>query len=185
MFKDAIIECEDKMKKSLEVLRREYASLRAGRANPSILDRIQVDYYGTLTPLNQMANISAPEPRLLLIQPWDKSVIGNIEKAILKSDLGINPTNDGSVIRIAIPQLTEERRRELVKVVHKKAEEARVSIRNIRRDYNDKVKAQEKAKEVTEDEARRGLDDVQKLTDKYIAEVDWAADLKEKEIMEV
>ena len=165
--------------------RREYASLRAGRANPSILDRIQVDYYGTLTPLNQMANISAPEPRLLLIQPWDKSVIGNIEKAILKSDLGINPTNDGSVIRIAIPQLTEERRRELVKVVHKKAEEARVSIRNIRRDYNDKVKAQEKAKEVTEDEARRGLDDVQKLTDKYIAEVDRAADLKEKEIMEV
>lgn len=185
MFKEVITECEDKMQKSLEMLRKEYGSLRAGRANPSILDRIQVDYYGTPTPLMQMANISAPEPRLLVIQPWDKTVIGSIEKAILKSDLGINPTNDGAVIRIAVPQLTEERRQDLVKVVHKKAEETRVSVRNIRRDYNDKVKAQEKNKEITEDEAKKGMDDIQKMTDKYVSEVDRVAGLKETEIMEV
>lgn len=185
MLKEIINECEGKMKITLEMLRKEYASLRAGRANPSILDRITVDYYGTPTPLMQMANISAPEPRLLLIQPWDKTSIPNIEKAILKSDLGINPSNDGSVIRIAVPQLTEERRQELVKVVHKKAEESRVSTRNVRRDYNDKVKAQEKAKTVTEDEAKKGLEDIQKMTDKYIKEIDRVADLKEKEIMEV
>lgn len=185
MLKELLNECEGKMKITLELLRKDYSTLRAGRANPSILDRITVEYYGTPTPLVQMANISAPEPRLLLIQPWDKTSISNIEKAIQKSDLGINPSNDGSVIRIAIPQLTEERRQELVKVVHKKAEEARVSTRNVRRDYNDKVKAQEKAKEITEDEAKKCLDDIQKMTDKYIKEIDRVADLKEKEIMEV
>lgn len=185
MLKDTIHEAEDKMKKSLELLRKDYATLRAGRANPSILDKIQVEYYGTPTPLNQLANISAPEPRLLTIQPWDKSVIGHIEKAILKSDLGINPGNDGNLIRIVIPQLTQERRAELAKVIRKKAEETRVSIRNIRRDTNEKIKSIEKTKVVSEDDAKKGQDDVQKMTDKYIKEVDHVLDVKEKEIMEV
>jgi len=185
MLKDTIREGEERMKRSLELLRKEYSTLRAGRANPSILDKIQVDYYGTPTPLNQMANISAPEPRLLTIQPWDKSIVPAIEKAILKSDLGLNPSSDGSVIRIVIPQLTQERRQELVKVVHKKAEETRVSIRNVRRDVNDKIKSLEKAKTVSEDEAKKGLDEIQKITDKYIKEVDQVMDAKEKEIMEV
>jgi len=185
MIKEIISGNEEKMKKSVEILRKEYSSLRAGRANPSLLDGIKVDYYGTPTPLVQMANISVPEPRMLVIQPWDKTSIAAIEKAILKSDLGVNPSNDGTVIRIVIPQLTEERRRELVKVVHKKAEEARVSVRNIRRDCNDKIKAQEKAKAITEDDAKKGLDDIQKMTDKYIKEIDRLAELKEKEIMEV
>ncbi len=185
MIKEIISGNEEKMKKSVEILRKEYSSLRAGRANPSLLDGIKVDYYGTPTPLVQMASISVPEPRMLVIQPWDKTSIAAIEKAILKSDLGVNPSNDGTVIRIVIPQLTEERRRELVKVVHKKAEEARVSVRNIRRDCNDKIKAQEKAKAITEDDAKKGLDDIQKMTDKYIKEIDRLAELKEKEIMEV
>jgi ribosome recycling factor len=185
MLKETIHEAEERMKKSLELLRKEYATLRAGRANPSILDKIQVEYYGTPTPLNQMANISAPEPRLLTIQPWDKSVIGQIEKAILKSDLGLNPSNDGNIIRIAIPQLTQERRGELVKVVKKKAEETKVSIRNVRRDTNDKIKSLEKSKTVSEDEAKKGQDDAQKMTDKYIKEVDRVLEVKEKEIMEV
>lgn len=185
MLKETIHEAEEKMKKSLELLRKEYATLRAGRANPAILDKIQVEYYGTPTPLNQLANISAPEPRLLTIQPWDKSVIGQIEKAILKSDLGLNPSNDGNIIRIAIPQLTQERRVELVKVVRKKAEETKVSIRNVRRDTNDKIKSLEKSKVVSEDEAKKGQDDAQKMTDKYIKEVDRVLEVKEKEIMEV
>jgi len=185
MLKEAVHECEEKMKKSLELLRKDYASLRAGRANPSILDKIQVEYYGTPTPLTQMANISAPEPRLLAIQPWDKTSIPGIEKAILKSDLGLNPSNDGAVIRIVIPQLTEERRKDLVKMVHKKAEETRVSIRNVRRDFNDKIKVMEKAKTVSEDDSKKGLDDIQKMTDKFIKEIDHVMDLKEKEIMEV
>lgn len=185
MLKETIHEAEEKMKKSLELLRKEYVTLRAGRANPSILDKIQVEYYGAQTPLNQLANISAPEPRLLTIQPWDKSVIGLIEKAILKSDLGLNPGNDGNLIRIAIPQLTQERRLELVKLIKKKAEETRVSIRNIRRETNEKIKGIEKTKSISEDEAKKGQDDVQKMTDKYIKEVDHVLDLKEKEIMEV
>lgn len=185
MLKETIHEYEEKMKKSIELLRKEYASLRAGRANPSILDKIQVEYYGTPTPLTQMANISATEPRLLTIQAWDKTSVPHIEKAILKSDLGLNPSNDGTVIRIIIPQLNQERRQELVKVVHKKSEETRVSIRNIRRDCNDRIKALEKAKTISEDESKKGLDDIQKMTDKYIKEVDHVMDLKEKEIMEV
>ncbi|MBZ4653545.1 MAG: ribosome recycling factor [Peptococcaceae bacterium] len=185
MVKDVIKETEDKMKKTIEVLRKDYATLRAGRANPSILEKVTVDYYGTPTPINQVANISAPEPRLLTIQPWDKSLVPTIEKAILKSDLGLNPSSDGSLIRIVIPQLTQERRLELVKTIKKKAEEARVSIRNIRRDSNDKVKNLEKTKVISEDETKKGQDEIQKLTDKYIKEVDHVLEVKEKEIMEV
>jgi ribosome recycling factor len=185
MLKETISQSEEKMNKSIEVLRKEFSTLRAGRANPSILEKVHVDYYGASTPLNQVANISSPEPRLLTIQPWDRNMVPQIEKAILKSDLGLNPSSDGNVIRIAIPQLTQERRLELVKVIKKKAEEARVSIRNIRRDANDQLKNLEKTKEISEDETKKGQEDVQKLTDKYIKEVDRVMDLKEKEIMEV
>lgn len=185
MLKGLINESEDKMKKTIEILRKDLATMRAGRANPSILDKLMVDYYGAATPVNQLANISAPEPRMLTIQPWDKSIIPLIEKAIMKSDLGLNPSSDGAIIRIAIPQLTQERRLELVKTIKKKAEEARVSIRNIRRDSNDKLKAMEKGKEITEDENKKGMDDTQKLTDKYIKEVDQVFEAKEKEIMEI
>lgn len=185
MLKDAVKEAEERMKKTVEILRKDYSTLRAGRANPSILDKVMVDYYGTPSPLNQLANISAPEPRLLMIQPWDKSIVSAIEKAILKSDLGLNPSSDGSVIRIVIPQLTQERRTELVKVIKKKAEEGRVSIRNIRRDCNDRIKNLEKTKVISEDETKKGQDEVQKLTDKYIKEIDHVLEIKEKEIMEV
>jgi ribosome recycling factor len=185
MLKETISQSEEKMNKSIEVLRKEFSTLRAGRANPSILEKVHVDYYGASTPLNQVANISSPEPRLLTIQPWDRNMVPQIEKAILKSDLGLNPSSDGNVIRIAIPQLTQERRLELVKVIKKKAEEARVSIRNIRRDANDQLKNLEKTKEISEDETKKGQENVQKLTDKYIKEVDRVMDLKEKEIMEV
>ncbi len=176
---------EDRMKKALDVMRKEYGSLRAGRATPALLDKIAVDYYGTPTPLSQVANISAPEPRLLTIQPWEKTMLGTIEKAILKSDLGLTPNNDGSVIRLNIPQLTKERRAELVKVVHKKAEECRVAVRNLRRDANESIKKLEKDHSISEDEAKKGQDDIQKLTDKYIKEVDHVMAVKEKEIMEV
>ncbi len=185
MMNDLIHEAEGKMKKSVEILRRDYSTMRAGRANPAILEKIKVDYYGTLTPINQLANISAPEPRLLTVQAWDKTVMPAIEKEIMKSDLGLNPNNDGNIIRIAIPQLTEERRVELVKVIKKKAEENRVSIRNVRREYNDKIKTMEKNKEFTEDQSKKGQEEIQKLTDKYIKEVDSVLESKEKEIMEV
>lgn len=173
---------EERMKKAIDVLKKELASLRAGRATPALLDRVMVEYYGTPTPVNQLATISAPEPRLLVIQPWDKSVIGEIEKAIQKSDLGLTPMNDGSVIRIAIPPLTEERRAELAKVVKKHGEEAKVAIRNIRRDANDELKALEKDGQISEDELRRHQESVQKLTDKYTAEVEAVVEAKEKEI---
>jgi ribosome recycling factor len=176
---------EDKMKKALEVMRKEYASLRAGRATPALLDKITVDYYGTPTPINQVANIAVPEPRMLTIQPWEKPMLATIEKAILKSDLGLTPNNDGSVIRLSIPQLTQQRRQELVKVVHKKAEECRVAVRNLRRDGNEAVKKLEKDHAVSEDEAKKGQEDIQKLTDKYIKEIDTVMAAKEKEIMEV
>lgn len=185
MLKEVIKETEDKMKKSIEVLRKDLSTLRAGRANPAILQKVMVDYYGTPTPINQMANVSAPEPRLLTIQPWDKTIAPAIEKAILKSDLGLNPSSDGSIIRIVIPQLTQERRVELVKTTKKKGEECRVSIRNIRRDSNEKVKSLEKAKTISEDETKKGTEEIQKLTDKYIKEVDGVLEVKEKEIMEV
>ncbi|MBO8167762.1 MAG: ribosome recycling factor [Thermoanaerobacteraceae bacterium] len=181
IFDDA----EKRMSNAVDILKEEMKSLRAGRANPSLLDKVQVEYYGVPTPLNQVANISAPEPRMLLIQPWDKNVIGDIEKAILKSDLGLNPTNDGNVIRINIPQLTQERRQELVKIVKKSGEDTKVSIRNVRRDANDQLKKKEKNGEISEDELRRYQEDVQELTDKYIKKVDEIIEHKEAEIMEV
>ena len=176
---------EDKMKKALEALRKEYGSLRAGRATPSLLEKVMVDYYGSPTPVNQIANVSVPEPRMIVIQPWEKTMINAIDKAIQKSDLGLMPNNDGVVIRLTIPQLTQERRSEIVKVIHKKAEESRVAIRNLRRDANDTIKKVEKDKTVSEDEAKKAQDDIQKLTDKYIKEVDQVMTAKEKEIMEV
>lgn len=185
MLDEIYIDSDDRMGKVIAVFQRELATLRAGRATPSLLDRIEVDYYGTPTPLNQLAGITAPEPRLLVVQPWDKQSIGDIEKAILKSDLGLTPNNDGNVIRLTIPQLTEERRKELVKFVRKKAEESRVGIRNIRRDANDSIKQLEKNGEISEDERRRAQDEIQELTDGKIEEIDKLTDTKEKEIMEV
>lgn len=174
-----------RMQKTIEVLAREYATLRAGRASPALLERVSVEYYGQVMPLNQVAQVSVPDPRLLVIQPWDKSLLGEIEKALLKSDLGITPTNDGQVIRVAMPQLTEERRKELVRVVHKKAEDERVAIRNLRREAMDRLKRQEKDGELSEDEARRLEEAVQRLTDEHIREIDRAAEAKEKEILAV
>jgi ribosome recycling factor len=185
MISEVIKEAEDRMRKGIDALRKEYAAVRAGRANPSVLDKVMVEYYGTPTPINQLANISTPEPRMLVIQAWDKSVLPAIEKAILKSDLGLNPSSDGTVIRIIIPQLTAERRGELVKKVKKEAEEARVAIRNVRRDVNDKLKKLEKDHEASEDEVKRAQDDVQKLTDKMIKEIDHVLETKESEITEV
>ncbi len=185
MMKESIKEGEDKMKKTVEALRKDLSTIRAGRANPAILDKIQIEYYGTMMPINQLANVAVPEPRLITIQPWDKTAIPVVEKAILKSDLGLNPSNDGNVIRIIIPQLTEERRKELVKLVKKKAEESRVAVRNIRRDTIERIKALEKTKAISEDDTKKGHDEIQKLTDKYIKEVDNVLEIKEKEIMEV
>jgi len=185
MIDDILGNAEERMKKTIEVLRKELASVRAGRANPSMLDKIQVDYYGTPTPINQMATITVPEPRLITIQPWDKAAIKDIEKAILKSDLGLNPANDGNVIRLPIPQLTEERRAELAKTSRKKAEESRVAIRNVRRDSIEAIKKAEKDKAIAEDDSKKGQERVQKLTDKSIKEIDEVIEKKEKEIMEV
>ncbi|MTD30248.1 ribosome recycling factor [Planomicrobium sp. YIM 101495] len=185
MPKTIISETTSKMEGAIQSYSRELATIRAGRANPSILDRLTVDYYGAPTPVNQVAGISVPEARLLMIQPYDKSVLGDIEKAIMKSDLGLSPTNDGSVIRIAIPALTEERRKDLVKEVKKVAEEAKVAIRNVRRDGNDELKKLEKKSEITEDDLRGYTDDIQKLTDSNITRIDDIAKEKEKEILEV
>jgi len=183
---DEILENADlKMKKCIEILKKEFGSVRAGRALPSLLDKISVDYYNTSTPLNQLATITAPEARLLLIQPWDKNIIGEIEKAIMKSDLGLTPNSDGSVIRLAIPQLTEERRKELVKVIRKKAEESKVAVRNVRREANDLLKAEEKGSKITEDELRIAQEEINDITKKNIEEIDKALETKEKEIMEV
>ncbi|MGI6406906.1 MAG: ribosome recycling factor [Syntrophaceticus sp.] len=178
-------QAENKMKKSVDLLVKDYSTLRAGRATPNLLEKVLVDYYGTPTPVNQMATITVPESRLLVIQPWDKNFLPQIEKAILKSDLGINPISDGNVIRLAIPTLTEEKRKDLVKVVHKKAEEGRIAIRNLRREVNDQVKKAEKKGDISEDIAKRYLDDTQELTDKYTKKVDQVAEAKEKEIMEL
>lgn len=176
---------EEKMKKSLANLEDEYTAIRAGRANPRILDRIQIDYYGTPSPLQSVANISVPEARMIQIQPWDASLIKDIEKAILASDLGLTPANDGKVIRLVFPELTEERRRELVKDVKKKGEEAKVAIRNIRRDANDAVKKESKANEISEDEQKQLEDKIQKLTDQYVSNIDAAVDAKSSEVMTV
>ncbi|MDD7143860.1 MAG: ribosome recycling factor [bacterium] len=175
---------EEKMQKTLKNLDGELASIRAGRANPNILNKLTVDYYGTPTPIQQVANISVPEARLIQIQPWEKKLIREIEKAIQMSDIGINPTNDGSVIRLVFPELTEERRKELVKDVKKKGEAAKVAVRNIRRDGNDAFKKL-KGTEVSEDEIKDMEEDLQKLTDKYIKEVDKAVEAKSKEVMTV
>jgi ribosome recycling factor len=183
---DAIyVETEDRMDKVISAFQRELATLRAGRATPALLDRIEVDYYGAMTPLNQLAGVTAPESRLLVIQPWDKQALGDIEKAIMKSDLGLMPNNDGNVIRLSIPQLTEERRKELVKLVRKKAEESKVGIRNVRRDANDDIKQLEKSNDISEDERRRSQDKIQELTDKKILEIDAVMAVKEQEMMEV
>lgn len=176
---------ETKMGKSYDALLKEYASIRAGRANPHVLDKIRVDYYGTPTPLQQVGNISVPEARIILIQPWEKKMIREIEKAIMTSDLGINPTNDGSAIRLVFPELTEERRKALAKDVKKKGDEAKVAIRNIRRDANDAFKKMNKNNELTEDDQKDLEEKVQKLTDKYVKEIDKAIEEKTREIMTV
>lgn len=176
---------EERMDKAISALKKELSSLRAGRATPALLDRVQVEYYGSMTPVNQLGNINTPDARTLMIQPWDKSSLGAIEKAIMKSDLGLTPANDGNIIRITIPPLTEERRAELVKMTKKSGEEAKVAVRNIRRDANDDIKKLEKAATISEDESRRHQDDIQKVTDRFIAEVDKVLVAKEAEIMEV
>jgi len=175
----------DKMDKTIETLKKDFAATRTGRASLSIFEGITVNYYGSPTPINQIATMAIPESRLITIQPWDPKLLPDIEKAIQKSDLGLNPTNDGKIIRIAIPPLTEERRKQLVKHVHKRAEEAKVSIRNIRRDGNEEVKKLEKEKHMSEDESKRMLEEIQKLTDSYIKKTDEVLSHKEKEIMEV
>ena len=185
MTKEILANAKDKMEKSVSALSRQLASIRAGRANASLLDRITVDYYGAPTPVNQMAGIAVPEARLLVITPYDKSILGEIEKAIMKSDIGITPTNDGNVIRLAIPALTEERRKDLAKQVKKEAEDAKVAVRNVRRDANDDLKKAEKAGDITEDDLRGYGEDIQKLTDDFIAIVDAVAKEKEQELMEV
>lgn len=185
MIKDIINNAEDKMNKTISVLRKELASMKAGRANPTILDRVEVEYYGSMVSINQVANVSAPEPRVILIQPWEKSSLKNIEKAILKSDLGLNPSNDGTVIRLIIPELTEETRKNLVKNVKKTGEDAKVAVRSIRRECNDKIKALKKNNEISEDDMKKAEDDIQKKTDNFIKEVDKVLDAKEKEIMSV
>ena len=176
---------EEKMKKTLGSLEAELTTIRAGRANPHVLDKIKVDYYGTPTALQQVANINVPEPRMIQIQPWEASLVKEIEKAIMTSDLGINPTNDGKVIRLVFPELTEERRKEIAKDIKKKGESAKVAVRNIRRDANDAFKKLSKSADISEDEIKELEDGVQKLTDKYIAQIDKAVDEKNKEILTV
>ena len=176
---------EEKMEKSVGALEKDFAAIRAGRANPHILDKIKVDYYGTPTPLQQVGNISVPEARMIVIQPWESSLIKEIEKAILNSDLGINPTNDGKVIRLVFPELTEDRRKELAKDIKKKGENAKVAIRNIRREANDAFKKMNKASEISDDEVEALEQDVQKLTDKYVANIEKTVEDKTKEIMTV
>ncbi|MEC2076949.1 ribosome recycling factor [Metabacillus fastidiosus] len=185
MSNQVISTTKEKMEKAVAAYSRELASVRAGRASASLLDKLTVDYYGAPTPVNQMASISTPEARLLVIQPYDKTIIGDIEKAILKSDLGLTPTSDGSIIRLSVPALTEERRKELVKLIKKYGEEAKIAVRNVRRDGNDDLKKLEKNGEITEDELRGLTEDIQKLTDKFIENVDGLTKDKEKEIMEV
>jgi len=182
---DFFDDTEERMKKTIEATRREFAVIRTGRATPALVERIMVDAYGTAMPIQQMASIGVPEARLLVIQPWDKSVIGDIEKAIHKSDLGINPSTDGNVIRLVFPSLTEERRKELVKVVRRKTEEGKVALRNIRRDVMDFLKEMEKEGEASEDEVHRAQERIQKVTDKWSEELEKLQEAKEKEILEV
>lgn len=185
MSNDVLSNAKERMTKAIQAYTRELASIRAGRASASVLDRITIEYYGAPTPINQMASISIPEARMLVIQPYDKSIVSDVEKAIMKSDLGINPSSDGTVIRLIFPALTEERRKELVKQVKKESEEAKIAVRNIRRDANDDLKKSEKGGDITEDELRGLTEDVQKLTDEFIANVDQITKEKEKEILDV
>ncbi|MDZ7821166.1 MAG: ribosome recycling factor [Candidatus Marinimicrobia bacterium] len=184
MINEVYAYCDEHMQKSLEHLKHELQGLRTGRATPTLLDNIKVDYYGALTPLNQCSSINVPEARLLVVQPWDKSIINKIDKAIQSANLGLNPINDGVVIRIPIPAMTDERREELVRIVHKMAEEGRIAVRNIRREANDRIKKLEKEKEISEDDAKAAYDEIQKKTDEYIEKINEAQDEKEKEITE-
>ena len=185
MIKDIIKTAEEKMHKTISVLEEDLATMKAGRANPTMLDKIQVEYYGSMCPLSQVANVSAPEPRVLMITPWEKTLLKDIERAILKSDLGMNPSNDGNVIRLIIPELTEETRKNLVKNVKKTGEDAKVALRSIRRDANDKIKALKKSDDISEDEVKKGEDNVQKVTDSFVKDVDSIIAAKEKEIMSI
>ncbi|MFW5998156.1 MAG: ribosome recycling factor [Halanaerobiaceae bacterium] len=185
MMRQVEKETEKKMKEVLKSAREEFKTVRTGRARPSLVENIKADYYGTLTPIQQMAKVVAPEPRLIVIDPWDKSMIENIEKAIMKEDIGLTPSDDGEVIRINIPKLTEERRKELVKVINDKAEDARVAIRNIRRDANDKLEKMEDDGEISEDDYYRGTENIQELTDEYIDKIDKMLENKKEEIMTV
>ncbi|NLG52710.1 MAG: ribosome recycling factor [Clostridiales bacterium] len=178
-------ESEAKMKKTVEVIQSELAAVRAGRANPAVLDKIKIDYYGVMTPVSQIGSVSIPEPRTLVIQPWDASALKAVEKAIMSSDLGINPGNDGKVIRLNFPQLTEERRKELIKQIHKTGEDGKVAIRNLRRDANERLKTMKKKSEITEDDLKSMEKDVQDITDKYCKEIDEMVVIKEKELMAV
>lgn len=185
MQKEVKAKLTEKMEKTIEALKKDLGGIRTGRASLSIFEGLVVDYFGTPTPINHVATLSVPESRLITIQPWDPKVISDIEKAIQKSDLGLNPSNDGKIIRVAIPPLTEERRKEIVKHVHKRGEEAKVAVRNIRRDSNDEIKRLEKEKHVSEDETKRAVDEIQKITDSFIKKVDEVIAHKEKEVMEV
>lgn len=185
MIKEIIKNAEEKMKKTVSVLESDLSTMKAGRANPTMLDRIQVDYYGSMCPLNQVANVSAPEPRVLMITPWEKPLLKEIEKAILKSDLGLNPSNDGSIIRLVVPELTEETRKALVKNVRKTGEEAKVAIRSIRKTANDKIKALKKDSDLSEDQIKKAEDDIQKKTDAVVKEIDAIIVAKEKSVLSV
>ncbi len=184
-MKEVFQNAETRMKKTIDSLNSEYISIRAGRANPSVLDKVMVDYYGTPTPINQVAAVSVTEARILTIQPWDMSIVNSVEKAIQKADLGVNPQNDGKIIRIIFPQLTEDRRKEIAKDISKMAEEAKVSIRSIRRDVMDKIKAMKKNSEITEDDLKQGEKKVQDITDKFCAQIDDLCASKSKQVMEV
>ena len=180
-----LLDSEERMEKAIATLEREFGRLRTGRASTNLVDNIKVDYYGTPTPISQLASVAVPDSRTITIQPWDRGAFGGVEKAILKSDLGLTPVNDGKIIRLSIPPLTEERRKELGKVARKYGEEAKVAVRNVRRDANDQLKKLEKDKAISEDELKKATDDVQKLTDKFVAKVDEKCQAKEKEIMTV
>ena len=185
MIDDALLDATERMEKAAEALRRDLATIRTGRASPALVEHLKVDYYGTPTPLNQLATISTPEARLIVVQPWDRGSIGAVEKAILKSDIGLNPSNDGTVIRLAIPQLTEERRRDIAKQVRKRVEDARVAVRNIRRDCHDNIRRLEHEHEISQDDLHRAETDLQKLTDDHVKEIDKVGHDKEEEVLAV
>lgn len=185
MVKDVLADADNRMKKAVEVVRDEFAKIRTGKATTALLDAVRVDYYGTMTPLKQLANVSTPDVHTIAVQPWEKGMIQPIEKAILNANLGLNPTNDGNLVRVPIPPLNEERRKELVKLVKKFAEDGRIAVRNVRRDAIEHLKKTEKQEHISEDERKRGEQEAQKMTDKHIREIDHLVEMKEKEIMEV